>query len=81
MAFRPSATLRNLGKKIPLEERWKGVGPFVRVNYHVDHYPVGTKTLGPDPKAFEGHNLGWDFKNDFGWNAYMATGPVPGFPA
>lgn len=82
MAFRPTLNLRNkLGTIVPLGAKWKGVGPFVLLNHHVDHYPPGTATLGPDPKLLKGHNLGWDFENEYGWRAYMATGPVPGFPA
>jgi hypothetical protein len=76
--------LKQLGKVVPLGgQPWRGVGPFVYVNHHVDLYPKGNKHLGPDPKLLAGRKVGNDFHDESGtgWNMYMATGPVPGFPA
>jgi hypothetical protein len=78
------SALKRLGKVVPLGgQPWRGVGPFVYAAHHLDLYPVGNKHLGPDPKLLQGRKTGSDFNNESGtdWNMYMATGPVPGFPA
>ncbi|WOO84073.1 Putative quercetin 2,3-dioxygenase [Vanrija pseudolonga] len=75
---------KRLGTVLPLGgQPWRGVGPFVYANHHVDRYPVGNKHLGPDPALLKGRKVGDDFHDasKSGWNMYMATGPVPGFPA
>jgi len=78
------AALKRLGKVMPLGgQPWRGIGPFVYANHHVDLYPAGNKHMGPDPALLKDRKLGNDFNNasGTGWNMYMATGPVPGFPA
>ena len=40
---------------------WDGLDPFIFTVHHVDHYPEGQETLGPDPARLVGRNLGSDF--------------------
>ena len=58
---------------------WDGLDPFIFTVHHVDHYPEGQETLGPDPARLVGRKLGSDFSYQDGWSMYHG-GVVPGFP-
>lgn len=57
---------------------WQAVDPFLFVAYHLDAYPEGTASLGPDA-SLDGRPLGQDFGNPAGWSMYHGR-TVPGFP-
>lgn len=58
---------------------WPTEDPFLFCVHHVDHYPVGTEAMGPEPRLLEGRRIGMDFANRDGWNMYHGDA-IPGFP-
>lgn len=65
--------------KFPLGFPWKTQDPFLFCVHHLDHYPKGTDTLGPDPQLLTDRNLGNDFTLKNGWRMYHGQ-TIPGFP-
>nr|WP_299067547.1 pirin family protein [uncultured Allomuricauda sp.] len=63
----------------PLGFPWQTQDPFLFCVYHLDHYPKGNETMGPDPKLLEGRNIGNDFTLKDGWRMYHGQ-TIPGFP-
>ncbi|TAI48619.1 pirin family protein [Flagellimonas allohymeniacidonis] len=63
----------------PLGFPWQTEDPFLFCVYHLDHYPKGEETMGPDPKLLEGRNIGNDFTIKDGWRMYHGN-TIPGFP-
>lgn len=59
---------------------WPTVDPFLFIAYHLDDYPEGEESLGPDPKELSDRPIGQDFGSASGWNMYHGD-VVPGFPA
>jgi len=58
---------------------WQTQDPFLFCVYHLDHYPKGNETMGPDPELLKGRNLGNDFLLKDGWRMYHGE-TIPGFP-
>lgn len=58
---------------------WQTQDPFLFCVHHLDYYPEGTETLGPEPELLEGRSLGNDFAIKDGWRMYHGT-TIPGFP-
>lgn len=67
-------------KKEPLEFRWEVENPFLFCAHHKDHFPKGTKDLGPARETLAGRDIGNDFTLKDGWRMYHGE-TVPGFPA
>lgn len=63
----------------PLGFPWQTQDPFLFCVYHLDHYPKGNGSLGPDPKLLEGRSIGNDFTLKDGWRMYHGS-TIPGFP-
>lgn len=63
----------------PLAFTWETIDPFVFCVHHLDNYPPGNKSLGPDA-SLAGRNLGQDFTTKDGWRMYHGK-KIPGFPA
>ncbi len=63
---------------VPLGFQWPTVDPFLFCVHHLDHYPAGTATLGPDA-SLAGRSIGHDFDGVDGWRMYHGS-VVPGFP-
>lgn len=57
---------------------WPTMDPFLFIAHHLDHYPAGDGSLGPDA-VLDGRQLGQDFGGIDGWNMYHGS-KVPGFP-
>ncbi len=66
-------------KIIPLDFPWQTQDPFLFCVYHLDQYPKGNETMGPDPDLLEGRDLGNDFSLKDGWRMYHGQ-TIPGFP-
>lgn len=66
-------------QEIPLGFQWPTLDPFLFCVHHLDMYPVGNGTFGPDPASFEGREMGNDFEPIDGWRMYHGA-QVPGFP-
>jgi len=62
----------------PLGSRWQTEDPFLFCAHHIDHYPQGNSSLGPDA-PLAGHEIGQDFEGKGGWRMYHGD-VVPGFP-
>ncbi len=62
----------------PLGSRWQTEDPFLFCVHHIDHYPQGNASLGPDA-PLAGHDIGQDFEGEGGWRMYHGD-VVPGFP-
>jgi len=79
------SSMSNLPKKtvikhiFPLGFQWESQDPFLFCVHHEDHFPKGSNTMGPDPKFFEGRQLGDDFIIKDGFRMYHGQ-TVPGFP-
>jgi redox-sensitive bicupin YhaK (pirin superfamily) len=58
--------------------QWPVFDPFLFCVHHVDDYPAGNDTLGPQA-SLEGRDLGADFAGIDGWRMYHGE-TVPGFP-
>ena len=63
----------------PLGFPWRTQDPFLFCVYHLDHYPKGQDTMGPDPELLNGRALGNDFVLKDGWRMYHGH-TIPGFP-
>lgn len=57
---------------------WIGLDPFIFTIHHVDHYPAGNQSLGPE-RGVSGRQIGADFSYRDGWSMYHGR-QVPGFP-
>lgn len=58
---------------------WETPDPFLFCVHHLDRYPPGNTSMGPDA-PLTGRNLGNDFTLRDGWRMYHGH-TVPGFPA
>lgn len=58
---------------------WTTLDPFLFCVHHLDHYPAGTESFGPDPALLKGRSLGSDFDPNQDWRMYHGR-KVPGFP-
>ncbi len=58
---------------------WQTLDPFLFCVHHLDRYPAGQATMGPDPALLKGRRLGMDFEGRDGWSMYHGE-VVPGFP-
>lgn len=68
-------------RRFPLgRSPWPTIDPFLFIAYHLDDYPEGTESLGPDEAELKRRPIGMDFENPSGWNMYHGD-LVPGFPA
>jgi len=66
-------------ESFPLGYQWPTLDPFLFCVHHVDHYPIGTTTLGPEKNHLKGRNIGQDFESKDGFRMYHGE-RVPGFP-
>lgn len=57
---------------------WPTEDPWLFAVYHLDHFPPGDASMGPDPRLLRGRRLGSDFGNQ-DWNMYHGE-TIPGFP-
>lgn len=62
-----------------IDFQWPVQEPFIFCVHHDDHYPAGTKDLGPDRNLLAGRDLGQDFVLKDGFRMYHGE-VVPGFP-
>jgi redox-sensitive bicupin YhaK (pirin superfamily) len=62
----------------PLGFQWATIDPFLFCVHHLDDYPAGNDTMGPDA-SLAGRDLGMDFAGVDGWRMYHGA-TVPGFP-
>lgn len=65
-------------QRFPLGAQWPTVDPFLFVAHHLDRYPAGNDSLGPDA-SLDDRRIGMDFDGIDGWNMYHGA-TVPGFP-
>ncbi len=65
-------------QEVPLGAQWPTIDPFLFCAHHLDHYPAGSRELGP-AVPLEGRDIGQDFASIDGWNMYHGS-VVPGFP-
>ena len=63
---------------VPLGTQWPTLDPFLFCAHHLDDYPAGNGSLGPDA-PLAGRSIGQDFAGLGGWNMYHGS-TVPGFP-
>ena len=70
----PSALLETFS----LGDQWPTVDPFLFCVHHVDNYPAGNASFGPDA-SLAGRQIGQDFAGLDGWRMYHGD-VVPGFP-
>ncbi|MEM1336620.1 MAG: pirin family protein [Bacteroidota bacterium] len=63
----------------PLGFPWSTQDPFLFCVHHLDHYPKGNASMGPDPALLNGRQLGNDFALKDGWRMYHGH-TIPGFP-
>ncbi|MEM7337076.1 MAG: pirin family protein [Actinomycetota bacterium] len=68
-----------LRQVVGLGPQWPTIDPFLFCAHHLDHYPAGTGSLGPEPALLSGRDIGQDFAGHDGWNMYHGD-VVPGFP-
>jgi len=61
-----------------LGTQWPTVDPFLFVAHHLDRYPRGNGSFGPDA-SLNARRIGMDFDGVDGWNMYHGS-TVPGFP-
>ncbi len=67
-------------KKIsPMSFQWETEDPFLFCVHHLDFYPEGNVSLGPDPELLVGRNIGQDFQVKDGFRMYHGE-KIPGFP-
>lgn len=64
---------------IPLDFQWPALDPFLFCVHHLDLYPEGNETMGPEPDSLKGRNIGSDFTPKDGWRMYHGDS-IPGFP-
>jgi redox-sensitive bicupin YhaK (pirin superfamily) len=58
--------------------QWETNNPFLFCVHHLDDYPRGNASMGPDA-SLEGRRLGNDFITKDGWRMYHGL-RIPGFP-
>jgi redox-sensitive bicupin YhaK (pirin superfamily) len=63
----------------PLGLHYPTFEPFLFCAHHLDLYPHGNKTFGPDARLLAGRELGMDFQARDGFRMYHGD-VVPGFP-
>jgi len=63
-----------------LDRSLPGIDPFIFGAYHLDLYPPGNGSLGPDQALLKGRDIGMDFSGRDGFSMYHGD-KVPGFPA
>ena len=63
---------------VPLGFQWATADPFLFCVHHLDFYPAGNDTFGPQA-SLAGRNIGNDFEPKDGWRMYHGS-TVPGFP-
>ena len=66
-------------ESVELGFQWPTIDPFLFCVHHLDHYPAGDGSFGPN-QSLAGRNLGMDFEPRDGWRMYHGE-TVPGFPA
>jgi len=66
-------------QEVPLGFQWPTIDPFLFCVHHLDAYPAGNGSFGPDPTSLEGREIGNDFEPRDGWRMYHGS-QVPGFP-
>jgi len=66
-------------QEVPLGFQWPTIDPFLFCVHHLDRYPAGNGSFGPDPSTLEGREIGNDFEPRDGWRMYHGS-EVPGFP-
>lgn len=62
-----------------LGPQWRTFDPFLFCAHHLDDYPQGDGSLGPNA-SLHGRQIGQDFAGIDGWNMYHGD-HVPGFPS
>ncbi len=76
----PSNIMQPIIKSIrPLGFQWETQDPFLFCVHHEDFFPKGNDRMGPDPKEFQGREMGQDFMIKDGYRMYHGK-TVPGFP-
>jgi len=63
---------------VPLGFQWATADPFLFCVHHLDFYPSGDGSFGPQG-SLAGRNIGNDFEPKDGWRMYHGS-TVPGFP-
>ncbi|MDO8361496.1 MAG: pirin family protein [Actinomycetota bacterium] len=63
---------------VPLGFQWPTADPFLFCVHHLDQYPEGNGSFGPQG-SLAGRNIGSDFEPRDGWRMYHGS-TVPGFP-
>jgi redox-sensitive bicupin YhaK (pirin superfamily) len=63
---------------VPLGFQWPTAEPFLFCVHHLDHYPAGNASFGPQA-SLAGRSIGNDFQPRDGWRMYHGS-TVPGFP-
>jgi redox-sensitive bicupin YhaK (pirin superfamily) len=63
----------------PLGLHWPTMEPFLFCAHHLDLYPRGQSSFGPDRRFLQGRDLGMDFEAKDGFRMYHGE-EVPGFP-
>ncbi|MBL7542504.1 MAG: pirin family protein [Bdellovibrionaceae bacterium] len=66
-------------KQFALDFQWQTQEPFLFCVHHYDYYPKGNAQFGPDPKFFQGRDMGQDFSGKDGFRMYHGQ-EIPGFP-
>jgi redox-sensitive bicupin YhaK (pirin superfamily) len=66
-------------QEVPLGFQWPALDPFLFCVHHLDQYPAGNGSFGPDASSLEGREMGSDFEPKDGWRMYHGD-EVPGFP-
>jgi redox-sensitive bicupin YhaK (pirin superfamily) len=66
-------------KSFPLDFQWPTLEPFLFCVHHLDRFPKGLASLGPDPQHLRGRSIGQDFELRDGFRMYHGS-IVPGFP-
>lgn len=82
--FKPNLTDQSSGGSVikstfPLGLQFPTQEPFLFCAHHLDFYPRGNNSFGPDAKHFKGRNMGQDFEEKDGFRMYHGE-EVPGFP-
>ena len=65
-------------QRVPLGFQWATIDPFLFCVHHLDLYPAGNASFGPQG-SLAGRSIGNDFEAVDGWRMYHGS-TVPGFP-
>ena len=65
-------------QRVPLGFQWPTSDPFLFCVHHLDRYPSGNGSFGPQA-SLAGRSIGNDFQPLDGWRMYHGS-TVPGFP-